>query len=178
MDTMTWALGIGFLVLILVAGAVAFAVAGRKKSGTEGDLVQHYVTASQLLTPVESEFYKLFLMIFEGSALVCPKVRLSDVVKPIGHRNKSEWQSAINKTARIQLGFACIRLDDLSLLGVIELVEPEQGDRAQRDAFVDRVLGGAGIPISRIPVSPEIDGDQVRTQLMQDFGLTAFEEEA
>ena len=104
-------------------------------------------TKVPLLTKREQTQYAYLKQIAdEKKVLICPKVRLLDLVTPIhGVRN---YKTLLNKVMSKHVDFV-ICTHDMSVLGIIELDDSThlRQDRIQRDEFVDTVLKSAGYKI-------------------------------
>ncbi|MDD5261568.1 MAG: DUF2726 domain-containing protein [Methylacidiphilales bacterium] len=173
--------------LLVLAGIIVIAVnASNKARNALADSGQMfpdgagrpgYEPAPALMTPEEAYLYVHLVQLFDQAAIICPKVRLADVVRPQTLRNKSEWQNTFNRLTRKRLDFVCLRIDDLTTLGVIELDDagPEQAGNAEHDEFVDSVLNAAGVPISRVQLLAQYDFTVLYNQVMRDFGINPEE---
>lgn len=78
-------------------------------------------------------------------------MRLADVIKT-KTSNASERQSAFNRINRKHVDFVITRASDASIIGVIELDDKshDKPERQDRDAFVDKALGAAEIPVVHV----------------------------
>ncbi len=123
--------------------------------------------AVPLFSAAEAEFYHCLVEIYGASAIVCPKVRLLDLIRPQQGLDKSTYQVAFNRVARKHVDFVILRPDDLTVLGVIELDDRshDRQDRADRDLFVDDALQQSGIPVCRVKCRRQYDLDLLATQL-------------
>jgi len=93
------------------------------------------------------------------------KVRLADLVEA---KKKFSWKS-FNRISGIHLDFVLCNKDDLSVACVVELDDHshDRPDRQARDAFVDQVLQGAGIPIIHLPALAQYNVSTLRSHLAQ-----------
>lgn len=100
-----------------------------------------------LLTQREQRQYAFLKQIAdEKNVLICPKVRLLDLVSPVhGVRN---YKALLSKVMSKHVDFV-ICDQEMYVLGIIELDDSThfRQDRIQRDEFVDIVLKGAGYKI-------------------------------
>lgn len=104
-------------------------------------------TKVPLLTKREQKQYEHLKQIAdEKNVLICPKVRLLDLVTPI-HGVKN-YKTLLSKVMSKHVDFV-ICTQDMNVLGIIELDDNThlRQDRIERDEFVDTVLKSAGYKI-------------------------------
>lgn len=116
--------------------------------------------ARQLLTKREQqEYLKLKQYADARGWLICPKVRLWDLIEP--KRGVGNRQTLTNKIQAKHVDFVLVD-QDINLIGVLELDDKthDRADRQQRDSFVRDALEGAGITmIQTRSITPEtLDG--------------------
>ena len=116
--------------------------------------------ARPLLTKREhQEYLKLKQYADARGWLICPKVRLWDMIEPRkGSSNKKELE---NKIRSKHVDFVLVD-PELNVIGVLELDDSthDREDRKQRDSFVRDALEGAGITmIQTRSITPDtLDG--------------------
>ena len=116
--------------------------------------------ARQLLTKREhQEYLKLKQYADTRGWLICPKVRLWDLIEPKkGRSNRKELE---NKIRSKHVDFVLVD-PELKVIGVLELDDSthDREDRKSRDSFVRDALEGAGITmIQTRSITPEtLDG--------------------
>lgn len=96
-----------------------------------------------LLTKRElQEYHKLKQYADERGWLICPKVRLWDLIEPKDSKN----QRLVNKIQSKHVDFVLVS-QNMDVIGVLELDDSthDRADRKERDNFVRDALGGAGI---------------------------------
>lgn len=101
--------------------------------------------ARQLLTKREhQEYLKLRQYADARGWLICPKVRLRDLIEP--KRGAAKKQTLINKIQSKHVDFVLVD-QNMNLIGVLELDDSthDRADRKERDSFVREALEGAGI---------------------------------
>lgn len=112
--------------------------------------------ARQLLTKREhQEYLKLKQYADAKGWLICPKVRLWDLIEP--KRGMSKRQTLINKIQSKHVDFVLVDRN-MNVIGVLELDDSthDRADRKQRDSFVRDALEGAGITmIQTRSITPE-----------------------
>lgn len=104
-------------------------------------------TRVPLLTKREQKQYTYLKQIADNkNVLICPKVRLLDLVTPI-HGVKN-YKTLMSKVMSKHVDFV-ICTQDMNVLGIIELDDSThlRQDRIERDEFVDTVLKSAGYKI-------------------------------
>jgi len=137
------ALLLGLAVVIVVVRALT------KARRTEADLP--YRTAGPLLTPAERSFYGVLCQAVETRYTVFAKVRLGDVLA-VPHGTRKFWTHR-NRIDRKHVDFLLCAPHDLTPLLAVELDDAshDRADRRDRDAFVDKALTAADLPILRVP---------------------------
>lgn len=103
--------------------------------------------ARQLLTNRElKEYQKLKQYADARGWLICPKVRLLDLIEPKAKYNRSDRQTLMNKVWAKHVDFVLVD-QQMHLVGVLELDDSthDRADRQDRDRFVRDALEGAGI---------------------------------
>ena len=110
--------------------------------------------SKELLTRRElQEYYKLKQYADERGWLICPKVRLWDLIEPKNSKN----QTLVNKIQAKHVDFVLVNRN-MDVIGVLELDDSthDRPDRQQRDSFVRDALEGAGITmIQTRSITPE-----------------------
>lgn len=116
--------------------------------------------ARQLLTKREhQEYLKLKQYADAKGWLICPKVRLWDLIEP--KRGAAKKQTLINKIQSKHVDFVLVD-QSMNVIGVLELDDSthDRADRKARDSFVRDALEGAGITMIQTRcITPEtLDG--------------------
>ena len=119
----------------------------------------------ELLTRRElQEYYKLKQYADERGWLICPKVRLYDLIEPKNSKN----QTLVNKIQSKHVDFV-LSDRNMNVIGVLELDDSthDRPDRQQRDSFVRDALEGAGITmIQTRSITPETLNGFVKVQIV------------
>ena len=160
-------LAFGFLIL---AEAVKALLAWRPKRKLRCESLA-------LFTEAEEHFYRHLMQVFDSTIIVCPKVRLGDVVEPHSSLDKKEIWTARNQINRKHVDFVCLRSDDLTTVGVIELDDSSHNrpDRQERDKLVDEALRSASIPICHVKARRDYNLASLADQITTDFGWKTTE---
>jgi hypothetical protein len=143
------------LFVLVIVGAIAvlkFKIAGGAKRGV-------YYLRKTLFTAAERSFLGVLDRVLPPGVTVFGKVRLADIFGVQSGLDPSTRQSARNRIDRKHVDFLLVRIDDLAPLAGIELDDRshEEEERQQRDAFVDEVFAGAGLPLLHVPAQKTYD---------------------
>lgn len=102
-----------------------------------------------LLTPNEYHAYKqLKTILNKYEMIICPKVRLLDIIEPI---NGDHYKGALGKIQSKHVDFVvCDK--NLYVKGILELDDNSHNlpERQERDKFVDEVLRNVGYKVVRV----------------------------
>jgi very-short-patch-repair endonuclease len=127
-----------------------------------------YVPVEALLTQAETAFFASLQLAVGEDFFLFSKVRLADIieVRP-GLSNKFRMR-AFNRICGKHLDFVICDPDSFTVLGVIELDDKshQQSNRRQRDAFIDKALSAAGIPILHMPAQKRYSAQKLRDQVL------------
>ena len=142
MDTLTLALIALAAAVLLVALSAWLAARARRLP---------YRRVDSLLTDAERSFYGVLVRVVDRDIAVFPKVRFADLLwlPP----NTGDRRAHLNRVASKHIDFVLCHRRSLAPLLAIELDDSSHRarDRRRRDAFVDRVLRAAGLPLPRVP---------------------------
>lgn len=109
-----------------------------------------YKKRDYLLSPAERSFYEVLCSIVDNQLHVFPKVRLADLLYlPKGTEN---WQAHRNRIQSKHVDFVLCDRQNIAPLLVIELDDASHAseDRRERDAFIDKALAAAALPILHV----------------------------
>jgi len=115
----------------------------------------HYVREPTLFSATEWAFLRALDQAVDGRYRVFGKVRVADVMNP-GNRTKvgnKRWWSEFTKISSKHVDFVLVDPRTCEIVAAIEVDDRshQRGDRATRDAFLDRAFQDAGIPLIRYP---------------------------
>jgi len=143
-----------WIALLLAAGWVVNQLLNRVMASQRGERLGladeplPYRRKDYLLSKAELSFYEVLRQaLAQSDQLVFAKVRLLDLVwLPKGTPNPQGWR---NRVQSKHVDFVLCNRRELRPELVIELDDKshEEDDRQVRDAFVDRALAAAGLPI-------------------------------
>jgi hypothetical protein len=125
--------------------------------------VSPYIRKASLLTAAEQRLHARLSQAVGTEVLICPKVRLADVIEVRG--DAMEWQAAWNRIAAKHLDFVLTTADDHQPLLAVEL-----DDGSPRNEWLDRAMVAAGLPILRVRVRSDYDPVALRREVEQRMG--------
>ncbi len=154
---------VGTAACIFALGFLAICVASALSSGGMRSLY----CRGRFLSPNEKCFFNVLRRALGEGYLVCPQVRLAEIVDVSLGIGGSKRQAALNKVAGKSIDFvvcssltfdplAAIEVDDRTHLGF---------DRQKRDAFVNTVFKEIGLPLVRVPARRTYDVADIRDKL-------------
>jgi hypothetical protein len=130
-----------------------------------------YEPIPALLTAAERDFFAVLRDATPAGFAVYPQVRLAGLVqvKPAARRDKSHWWRIQAKC----LDFVLVDAVTFAPCLVVELDDSShlRADRRERDAFVDEVLAGVGIPILHVRWQRRYDVQLLASQIAAHIGL-------
>ena len=118
-----------------------------------------------LLTKGEKAFYDALRQAVGSAVVICPKVRLADLVWiPKGEKDRRTW---LNRVDRKHIDFVLCRAGTLSPVLAIELDDASHNsERAKkRDQVKDDVLKAAGLPMLRVKAAGSYDPAKIRADV-------------
>lgn len=128
--------------------------------------VTPYVRRPYLLTPVEQRFYHRLYEAVGQEFMICPKVRLADVIEVRG--DAIEWKHSWNRIAAKHLDFVLCTADTYQPLLAIELeIDAAAAEGPVHDEWLLRALHAAGMPVLRVKVRRDYDPNLIRKQVEQ-----------
>lgn len=109
-----------------------------------------YRLRDDFVSRAEASFFHTLRTVVGDGALIFPKVNLADLLYAPRQR---ERLSAWNRINRKHIDFVLCDPRTLAPVLAVELDDRShrRPDRAERDAFLDDALGGAGLPLLRVP---------------------------
>jgi hypothetical protein len=158
-------------ILIIVIVVAVLAIVALKKTKKKPATVFPYQSREKLFSEAERSFLGVLDKIVGDKFRVFAKVRLADLLKVGGGVSSSERQSAFNRISRKHVDFLITRKDDLSFVGIIELDDKShrKQKRQERDEFIDKAFGAAGIPICHIKAQSGYSGENVSGTISDAF---------
>ncbi|SHJ53994.1 DUF2726 domain-containing protein [Paramaledivibacter caminithermalis] len=119
-----------------------------------------------LLTRAENNFYKVLKLALEDNYVICPKVRLADIIYVYGSDNR---QSYFNKIQSKHIDFLICNDIYLNPLLAIELDDSSHSSkyRIERDEFLDDALESADLPILRFRASYSYSPNYIKEKIQE-----------
>lgn len=108
-----------------------------------------YRLRDDFLSPAEYSFYRVLLQAAGTRAVICPKVRLSDLIFVAGGEGQQKYRNQID---RKHLDFVLCDPERMRPWCGVELDDRshDRRDRRERDELVDRAMAAAGLPLVRV----------------------------
>ncbi|MDY0263503.1 DUF2726 domain-containing protein [Syntrophotalea acetylenica] len=131
-----------FAVLAVIAALLKKQSKGPSEEAT-------YEARQKLFSPAERSFFGVLEQAVAGQFRVMGKIRLGDLIQPAKGFSHSQRTGAWNRIHQKHVDFVLCHPDTLAVVAVVELDDTShrRKTRTERDAFVDKTLSTAGIPI-------------------------------
>lgn len=127
-----------------------------------------FLMAHSLLTKAEMNFYKILKDAIEDTHIICPKVRMLDVLwtKTYHVKDKGIFLSKVN---RKHFDFVICDIETLKPLFAIELDDKshEEEERKERDKFVDELFESLNFNVIHIPVRYSYDLNVLKEKIKE-----------
>ncbi|KAF0218682.1 MAG: hypothetical protein FD174_2775 [Geobacteraceae bacterium] len=132
-----------------------------------------YLSIKPPFTPAERSFLEILDRIVGEEYRIFGKMRLSDIIKPVGESSGNTHTIADDKVEQKSLDFVICRADDLSPVAVVELTDISASRRflMKRDDFLAEVLSAAGIRLIRFASPASRSFQRVRDILAENLSL-------
>ena len=126
-----------------------------------------YQLQPALFTPAERSFLGALEQALGDELRLFGKVRVADVVKVEGVRDRSARQRAFNRISAKHFDFLLCRPDDLAVVAAVELDDRSHGarKRRKRDDFLREVCGAAGLPLLNITARRSYSVEELRREV-------------
>ena len=148
MQWIGWAIALVLVVLIIQLKQNPQNEQG-KATDSKKDYSQSYQRKYLLTKNEYREYMKLRQLATERGLLICPKVRLLDIIEP--RKGEKDYKSLFYKVQAKHVDFVICDAD-LRIKAVLELDDSshDQTDRKERDAFVDQILSSVGYKVIHV----------------------------
>jgi hypothetical protein len=147
-------MAIAFLGLLIVLGIIAIKM-------TNPELQYHFSQKDQLFTPVERSFLTLIEDAIGSEYRILCRVRLADLLSAKQHN--AQTKAALKTAKSKELNFVLCRKSDMRPIAAIDLVNPNEQYKQQKDWFVTGALDSARIAHVRIKVKSGYKASDIRT---------------
>jgi very-short-patch-repair endonuclease len=154
-----------FILLPLAALMLVAALLKQRITGPPKDVC--YQPRPELFSPAERSFLGVLEQAVAGQFRIMGKVRLGDLIQPAKDLSPKERTTAWNRIHQKHVDFVLCLPNTLAPFGVVELDDAshQRKDRSERDAFVDKALKSAGIPMVRFSARKGYAVAEVQAQL-------------
>ncbi|WP_318482580.1 DUF2726 domain-containing protein [Photobacterium leiognathi] len=129
-----------------------------------------YKAIESLVTPTELHFYKALSKAVPHNYIVCPKVRIADVLAVNVKRknNESEWFRHFSKISQKHFDFVICNVSDMSFVCAVELNDASHNrkDRVERDEFVRMACESAGVTLHEVLPQKNYDIEQLTSMIV------------
>jgi hypothetical protein len=124
----------------------------------------------RLLSPAELLFFHVLLQAVGDEYLVFAKVRVADLLRV--RSGTSEPQAHLNRIIAKHVDFVLCDRASVDPVLTIELDDSShaQGDRPQRDKFLDDAFSGAELRLLRVPARRTYDPTALRADISSNVG--------
>lgn len=123
-----------------------------------------YRLRDDFLSHAERSFYGVLVSVVADQAVICPKVRLSDVLYVVNRRDNV---GHANRIDRKHVDFLLCRPDTMQPILAVELDDSSHNrpDREERDALVDAAFQAAGLQLIRFTARRQYSQQDVATTI-------------
>ncbi|WP_283131791.1 DUF2726 domain-containing protein [Enterovibrio norvegicus] len=144
------------LLFLLIPLVVLFLLAllARLQEKKLSELVT-YSKHPYLCSKAEYSFYRVLVKAVGDDYVVCPKVRVSDVLRPESGLKGKKWWRAFNKISRKHFDYVICSSASLAIVAAVELDDSSHQtvNAMKSDAIKDYVAESACVPLIRIRVA-------------------------
>jgi hypothetical protein len=147
-------------------GCLAFLFGRKSKQDSKVNLdFLPYKASKSLLTDNELDFYRALQVVVGTQTIVCPKVRIADLIY-VPHNTQNSY-TFLNKITSKHVDFALCHPQTMQCVLAIELDDAshDQDARRERDSFVDVAFQTAGIKLIHIRAQRSYTPEQVAQRL-------------
>ncbi len=138
-----------------------------RKSGAAAPDSYPFSRKKYLLTKAERSFFGVLQLVVGGRYLICPMVRLADVIEV--KRGTAKPQSHRNRIDRKHLDFVLCDPNTVSPVLAIELDDASHNKPRQQkaDQLKNNALAAAGLPLLRVKAQQAYSTGEIEAQLVQ-----------
>ena len=137
-----------------------------------------YEKRDALFSPAEKLFLTALEKAIGNQYEIFGKVRMADIMDVKKNVNGKDYQIAWNGISSKHIDFVLCDATDSSFVCGIELDDRshEQGNRADRDVFVNKAFETISLPLVRFKARAGYDVEQIRNQILRELGVLKPEE--
>lgn len=170
---------VGIAALLFFGGGIAKTVLAEqpgqgksvaKKSGSQKEAKLPYVPRKSLLTPNELSFFSVLHPMIGAQWHLFSKVRVEDIIEVPKSIDYKEKQSLRGRIKSRHFDFVICDAKTLSVLMCIELDDKshQRAKAKEADAFKDRAMRDAGVPLIRVPARQAYSAEYVKSHIFED----------
>ncbi|WP_174511262.1 DUF2726 domain-containing protein [Methylocella tundrae] len=154
---------VGTAACIFALGFLAICVASALSSGGMRSLY----CRGRFLSPNEKCFFSALRRALGDGYLVCPQVRLAEIVDVNPRVGGAKRQAALYRVAGKSIDFVVCSSLTFELLAAIEVDDRShfRQERRERDAFVNSLFGEIGLPLVRVAAKRDYSAAVLREAL-------------
>lgn len=132
-----------------------------------------YRKHSFLCSKAEYSFYRVLVKAVDPDYVVCPKVRVSDVLRPESWMKGKKWWDVFNRISRKHFDYVICSSGSLSIVAAVELddISHESSKAIKADAFKDFVTQNADLPLLRFRSEKSYKISEIRCSLPESIVL-------
>lgn len=123
------------------------------------------------LSPAELAFYRVLVPVVDSRYVICPKVRLADLVHTVERNDRANMNRIIQK----HVDFVLCEKESMKPILVIELDDQSHSrqDRRERDELVDAVFESAQLPLLHVRAAARYAPQDLRAQIERALSSTS-----
>ncbi|PSU21975.1 hypothetical protein CTM97_16025 [Photobacterium phosphoreum] len=168
------------IVIVVIVGLIAFSAftTGSSSQAPAPEKTQEDITAEPeyqytkieaLITPAELKFYKALVQATPSEYVVCPKVRIADVlgVGVTRKGNSKVWHRHFSKISQKHFDFVICNVSDMSFICAVELNDASHNrkDRVERDEFVRMACESANVTLHEVLPKQNYDIEELTSMI-------------
>jgi very-short-patch-repair endonuclease len=129
-----------------------------------------YRQRDDFLSPAELAFYRVLVPVVDSRYVICPKVRLADLVHTVERNDRANMNRIIQK----HVDFVLCEKESMKPILVIELDDKShaRADRRERDELVDAVFESAQLPLLHVKAAARYAPQDLRAQIEKSLSST------
>ena len=159
-----------WIVLIVLGLLVLQSIKGSRNKGASSEKSEDlpYVLKRYVMSKAERSFFGVLEQVTDSSKYyIFPQVSLNNLVTV--EKGTGSYQTYHNKVDRKSIDFVLFDRSVVSPVLAIELDDAshDREDRLERDAFVDRVLAKAGLPLLHVRAQASYDPKQLAASISE-----------
>lgn len=164
-------IAIVFAIFIIIVFIVKFFVIRSQRIKEFGGS-KYYSHKPKLLTKAETIFLNEMRKITPDNLMICPQVRMADILVVSDNVKKKKFKSYFYKVSSKSIDFVFCDKQTMEISFCLELDDPTHNkkERVERDNFVNKAFYDAGMPLIRVPFSgnvKKIDYEKLEKEIIE-----------